>query len=390
MASEDFEKLMTLIYFEGYKVSKLSLSVHGEDEIAKIILAKDSDETTLQSSSEDFFYYVASLKKTVNNNGKFEFSKVENTTAYYEDIEFLSDTDRNKIQAAIKKVQSGKFVLDFDIEGIFDKFLSGNYGKMDKDITKLKTYYFEIFALTLFLSNEYLKIKEKIERTNNEFIGYYLLVDEILRTAFMRVGKPIEAIKDYKFFKNFLTFDIENIARRTTEQAEYVNDLLGMLAERGTVEGSVGIKYLLDLYRRFCELSFEFINMLRIAIEVADGVEKPESYFSYLDNVQTIKSKEKYSKLVESIDPYIRHSESHMNTRIDYKNGEITLINTSGGKEKVVGKYTFREISDMTKKIQRSLYPALLVAFTIFETAFKLLIFNSPEYKFMLLKLKRS
>lgn len=393
MASKDFEKLMKLIYFEGYKISKLSLRVHGEDAIEKITLVKDSDEITLQSSSEDFLYYVTSLKKTVNNNGKFQFSKIENTAAYYEDIEFLSDTDRNKIQAAIKKVQSGKFALDFDLEKIFDKFLSGKYGKIDEDITKLKTYYFEIFALTLFLSNEYLKIKEKIERINNEFIEYYSLVDEILRMAFLRVGKPIEAIKDYKFFKNFLTFDIENIARRTTEQGEYVNDLLGMLAERGSVEGSVGIKYLLDVYRRFCELSFEFINMLRIAIEVADGVKKPEFYLSYLENVEIIKSKGKYSKLVESVDPHIRHSESHMNTRIDYeigKRGEVVLINTEGGKEKVVGKYTFHELSDMTKTIQRSLYPALLVAFTIFETAFKLLIFNSPEYKFMLLKLNKS
>jgi len=121
MASEDFERLMNLIYFEEYKVSKLSLRVHGEDAKAKIILTKDSDEIILQSSCEDFLNYAASLKKTANNNGKFQFTKIENTAAYYEDIEFLSDTDRKKIQAAIKKVQSGNFVLDFDIEKIFDK-----------------------------------------------------------------------------------------------------------------------------------------------------------------------------------------------------------------------------------------------------------------------------
>jgi hypothetical protein len=393
MASEDFERLMNLIYFEGYKVFECTLNFErSEDTIAKVILTKDSEETILQSSSEDFCNYVASLKKTANNSGKFQLTKIENTDAYYEDVEFLIDTDGKKMQAAIKKVQSGDFVLDFDIEKIFDKFISGKYGKKDTNIIKIKTYYFEIFASTLLLSNEYLKIKEKMERRNKEFIKYYLLIDEILRMAFMRVGKPIEAIKDYKFFKNFLTVDIENIARRTTEQGEYVSDLFGMLAKRGAVEGPIGIKYLLDVYRRFCELSFDFINMLRIAIEVADGVEKPESNLSHLKNVEIIKSKQKYSKLVESIDPHIRHSESHMNTHIDYekgKRGEVVLINTEGGKEKVVGKYTFHDLSDMTKTIQRSLYPALLIAFTIFETAFKLLIFNSPEYKFMLLKLKR-
>ncbi|MEA1999556.1 MAG: hypothetical protein U9N61_09605 [Euryarchaeota archaeon] len=391
MASEDFERLMNLIYFEEYKVSKLSLRVRGEEAIAEVTLTKGSDEIILQSSCEDFFNYVTSLKKTANTNGKFQFTKIENTAAYYEDMDFLRDINGKKLQAAIKKVQSGNFVLDFDIEKIFDDFLSGKYGKNDKDIIKLKTYYFDIFAFTLFLSKEYLKIKEKIERANKEFIEYYLLTDEILRMAFIKVGKPVEAIEDYKFFKNFLSFDIVNNARSATEQGYwYANDLLGMLAEREVVEGAIGIKYLLDMYRRFCESSFEFINMLRIAIEVADGVEKPESYLSYLENVKRIKSKQKYSKFVESIDPHIRHSESHMNTRIDDEKGEIVLIDTSRGKEEVVGKYTFHELSDMTKTIQRSLYPALITSFMIFETAFKLLIFISPEYKYMLLKLKRS
>jgi hypothetical protein len=391
MASEDFERLMNLLYFEEYKVSKLSLRVRGEEAIAEAILTKGSDEIILQSSCEDFFNYVASLKKTANTNGKFQFTKIENTAAYYEDMKFLSDIDGKKLQAAIKKVQSGNFVFDFDIEKIFDKFLSGKYGKKDKDIIKLKTYYFDIFAFTLFLSKEYLKIEEKIERANKEFIEYYLLTDEILRMAFMRVGKPVEAIEDYKFFKNFLSFDIGNNARSATELGYwFANDLLGMLAEREVVEGSIGIKYLLDMYRRFCESSFEFINLLRIAIELADGVENPESHLPYLENVEIIKSKQKYSKLVESVDPHIRHSESHLNTRIDDEKGEIVLNDTSRGKEEMVGKYTFHELSDMTKTIQRSLYPALLIAFTIFETAFKLLIFISPEYKYMLLKLKRS
>jgi len=44
MASEDFEKLMNLIYFEEYKVSKLSLRVRGEEAIAEVILTKGSDE----------------------------------------------------------------------------------------------------------------------------------------------------------------------------------------------------------------------------------------------------------------------------------------------------------------------------------------------------------
>lgn len=390
MASKDFERLMNLIYFEGYQVSKLSLHVRGEDAIAKIVLTKDPSEVILQSSSEDFFNYAVSLEKTANRNGEFQFTEIKNKNAYYKDVEFLTDTDGKKMQAAIKKIQSGDFTLDFDIEKTFDKFLSGKYGMKDKDIIKLKTHYFEIFALTLHLSNECITSKEKIDRKNKEFTKYYFLIDEILRMGFMRTGKPIKAIQDYKFFNHFLNFDIENIAMRGIEQCEHVNDLLGMLSERGGVEGSTGTRHLLDVYRRFCELSFEFINMLRIAIEVADGVENPKSYLTYLENVGKIKSKQKYSKLVESIDPHIRHSESHVGTRIDNEKDEVVLTDTRGGNENVVGRYAFHELSDMTKMIQRSLYPALLITFTLFETAFKLLIFISPEYKFMLLKLKNT
>ena len=391
MASEDFERLMNLRYSKGYEVSGCTLSFErGEGTIAKVALTKDSDEVLLQSSNEDFCNYIASLKRTANSNGKFQLNKIKNADAYYKDVEFLIDTDGKKLQAAIKKVRSGDFVLAFDIEKTFDKFISGKYGKKDKDIIKLKTHYFEIFGLTLFLSNEYVKSKEKMERENKEFTEYHALIDEILRMAFMRTDKPIEAIQDYKFFKNFLSFDIENIARRALKQSEQVNDLFGMLSKRGGVEGSIGIGYLLDVYRRFCELCYEFVNMLRVAIEVADGVAKPESYLPYLENVEIIKSKQKYSKLVKSLDPHIRHSESHMGTRIDDEKGEVVLINTRGGNENIVGKYTFHEISDMTKTIQRSLYPALLTTFTIFETAFKLLIFISLEYKLMLLNLKNT
>jgi hypothetical protein len=273
----------------------------------------------------------------------------------YVRIQTLQETQPEAVHYFKNRYNSGakgNFVFDFGIEKIFDDFLSGKYGKKDKDIIKRKTYYFDIFAITLFISKEYLKIKEKIERANKEFIEYYLLTDEILRMAFMRVGKPVEAIEDYKFFKNILRFDIVNNARSATEQGYwYANDLLGMLAEREVVEGSIGIKYLLDMYIRFCESSFEFINLFRIAIEVADGVENPESHLPYLENLEIIKLKQKYSKLVESIDPHIRHSESHMNTRIDDEKGEIVLINTSRGKEEVVGEYTFHELSDMTKTI---------------------------------------
>ena len=75
----------------------------------------------------------------------------------------------------------------------------------------------------------------------------------------------------------------------------------------------------LDVYRRYCELSSNFINLLRISIErTSQPEEKIVQYKKYVNNVEIIKSNSEYAIIVQCIEPRIRHSESWILLNIGY------------------------------------------------------------------------
>jgi len=369
MVSEDFKKLMELIYQKKFKVESYQVTIISNKSIkTKISLKKDSNVETIESHELDLGLYVMHLKKTANSNGHLQFTHIKNAGTYYGDIEFLVDENRSKKRAAMESVRSGKYQPDFDFDKEFQKLLSGKYSKYDKQIAKLKTYYYEILASTIIISTSFVKLRKKVEKEDNLYAEHASSLDDLLNKAF---NKGKNAVERLKFFKEMIKIDIEGLASITLVEEKFFENQFEMLEQKGTTRGDVGIKYVLDWYRRWCELSSDFINATRIAYDLIKGNSKPNEYLPYVQNVEILKQSP-YSKIVEYIDPYIRHAESHITTKIEYEQGRagnVVLLDTRRGKTKEIKRYSFEQI--------------------VCETALKLLVLCSPEYKFMLLKIGR-
>jgi len=389
MVSEDFKRLMELIFKKKFQVESYDVEIVPNESIKTTIsLKKNSVVETIESLELDLGLWVLKLKKVANSDGHFRLKHVKNVGGYYADIEFLLDEDGSRKKAAFERIKTGQYKPDFDFDREFEKLLSGQYSKHDKEVAKLKTQYYETLAIALMFSKKFLDLKQNAEKRDPLYAEYSTLLDDLLSKAFIK-GK--NAVELYKFFKAMVKIDIEGVASRALQERKFFDHEAEMLAQKGVVQGDLGIKHFLDWYRRWCELSSEFINATRIAYDLVSGKLNPREYLPYAENVKILKQSP-YSKLVEVVDPYIRHTESHVTTQIDYvpgKKGEVVLLDTRKGKTKEIRRYSFEQILEMTKKLQRSLYPALLTTFVLNKTALKLLVLHSPEYKFMLLNLGR-
>lgn len=384
MASSDFKKLMELLFESKYKIVNYTAGYSKEKgESGKVTLKKDSDEITLESRKEDFCLYLFQLKKTIDKEGNFQLSRVKKGAKYYDNIDLLVDQDGKKKKDAFEKILKGEFSFGYDIESLFEKFISNNYGKKDEDIRKLLTDYFEIFAgLTLF-AKKYVDLRDDVAKKNSTFRIYERQIEKILGDYFFPQENKLRAYIRFKKHKNY---SFEKLAIQSLGEVKYIDDQFRMLSERGTVPGEFGIKQLLDVYRRYCELCFEFVNFIRIAIQSKQGDENPKEYWGYVENVNYIKKDKRYRKVVDCINPFIRHSESHINTRIVKEKGLVVITERARGKEERSEEISFQEIIKITKNIQ-PLMKAYLFAFAISEYTFKIVTVMSSEYRFKLLEL---
>jgi len=343
MKSKDFINLMDLLYKKHFKVASYDVKISKDKIKSNVTLRKGFKKIHVSSEEGDFGMYVLSLKTTVNADGDYTLTHIRDIQTYYDDIDFLVDKDGSRLRDAIQKIKEGKFTPDFEFKKEFDKLLSGKYARNDKKILRLKSNYYEIFAYTLFISKSFLEMMRKIAKQNRLSDEYIDMLNSLLGKAFQK-GKNM--VRRYKFFKDVGKIDIERLATQTLRQDSLFKDQMAMLAKRGKVRGDIGMQYVLDWYRRWCELSRDFINLTRYAYDLTQGKSKANEVLPFTQNVEILRNSP-YSKLVESLDPYIRHTESHVSTEIEYEEGKIgnvVLVDTRRGKRRILHRYTFKEI----------------------------------------------
>jgi len=381
MPSKDFLKLMELIYDKKYKILGIRCSFNRKDGMeAEIELEKNADNIKIKSSEPDFVMYVTSINKIIDETGDFKMAKIKDTNKYYDDIDFLVDEKKEKIKNAIKRVSEGKFDFEgLNIEETLDRFLLRKRMPKDKEILKLKKWYYEIFAYYLLFSNQVNKYKDvTIDKGDRK--TYYQIVDKLLSKGFLRIGNPI---KDYLFFRKYSEIDISELLEKTKEESDFIRFIIQRMSIK-PVKSKHSIKVVLEIYRRISELLKPLINLLRICVEVKNGNNQPKLFLNYVRNVQIISEDNNSAKLVEFIDPHIRNNESHLKTIIDNKNKKVKLKDKKGI---IVKEYTFDEIIKITHFIERILLPSILFSFLIFNCAIRLLIFKDGKYKMALLSL---
>jgi len=385
MASQDYIQLMTKLHEERYDV--LSIEINAErvgdsfSTIATIVLIKEREQITLRSGEMDFILYLAELRGVVDTNGEYSFRSVKDANQYMTDAEHLIDEDHGKLNQAAKEIISGSFVFTYNASQMIDEFLRSQSNVKNKKFLPLKRDYHYILAKAFLISKETMEVHKRLIRKYPEAENVMRAIDTIMK-SFWRTGN---AIKDYKFYRKYLTFDIDRLARRMSTELPVADDTVKEFIRRGTVDADIAFPRMMDIYRQFVELSGPVLNLIRIGLELKRGNSSPTRTYRLGQNIEILKSDVDYGPLFSCLDEQIRHADAHASRRIDKVARKVYLLDARGSEEQIVGTYTFDEFIHVINSLQNEFFPAIFPTLILFDVATLDILLVSPEYKHLLL-----
>lgn len=385
MASQDFVSLMTKLHKERYDV--LSIRVDAEragdsfSTVATAVLRKGGEQIVLQSSEMDFVQYLVELRGVVHTDGEYRFRRVKDLNQYNVDAEHLIDQNRSKLKKAADEIRSGAFRFTYSPPKLIDELLKGARNLNDPKFLPLKRDYHHILANAFLMSREMLKAHKRLIRKYPEAKKTYEAIDTIMKSF-----RPTNnAIRDWKFYRSFLSFDIGELADRMSTQLKVKEDIVQDFIRRGKIDADVAIPRMMGIYRQFLELSAPVINLLRIGMELKRDNVSPQRGYKLRRNIEILKSNSDFGSLFGCLDEQIRHADAHASIRIDKKTRTVCLIDARGKKERVVSTYTFDGLTEKINIVQNQFFPAVFPTIVLFDIAALDLLLVSPEYKHLLL-----
>ncbi len=385
MASQDFVDLMTKLHEERYNI--LSIKINAErvgdsfPTVATIALGKGGSQITLQSSELDFVRYLVELRGVVDTDGEYRFRRLKDPNQYLIDAEHLIDKNHGKLKEAAKEIISGEFIFTYDAPKLIDELLRSERNIINEQFLPLKRDYHYILAHALLISQEMLKEHKRLTHKYPEAERLIRAVGTILK-SFRPTGN---AIKDYKFYRSYLNFDIDELSERMSTELPVADDTIKDFIRRGKIDADIAIPKMMDIYGRFMELSAPVINLIRVGLELKRGNSLPDGDYKLGQNIRILRSDQDYGPFFVCLDEQIRHADAHASRRIDKATRKVYLIDARWGREQIVGSYTFDELADMINLMQNQFFPAIFPTLILFDITTLDILLKSREYKHLLL-----
>jgi hypothetical protein len=389
MKSDDLKKLLDLLGTYHYRIeshvfeSKRIPNTELYEDTVSFLLKNGKDEINFKSSEEDVIKFVFSLERAITDTGEIEFGRFEDLNKYWSELDYLFTDEAIKTQDAVQRLRRGEFEFSYMPEDLLFEFLSAKHPN-SKKFEPLKNNYFEIRAHYHILSQRALEQIERLKKENPKIEQNSRIIDEILMKAYRSDRNFMINLK--KFSKS-IDLDLNDLILQIKSELDFKNELKLMLVKNSPLDSKMGIRFLLDIYRRTSEQLAPFINALRISIEIADGKQNPSHKLRYIDNCNIIRLKPEYASLIECLDPNIRHSESHINTVIDSKSNKVIITSVFGKRREKICEYTFQQIIEMTLKLENELFLAFPMGFYYHRLGLIDTLLLSREYRVSLLSI---
>jgi len=388
MASQDFIDLMTKLHDEKYKMLSKRIEYDGMNENPSlkvtVVLEKDGKQISIQSSEADFLKYIVELRGVADMTGEHNFARLRSLSQYNADIEYLIDEDRSKIKKAVEEIKSRRFTREYSPAKLIEEFLENKNNVKDKKFLPLKTDYHYILAAALIESNKMLKMQGMLIKKFPEAQKVLDAIEGIFLKSFRPTGNPI---KDYKFYRKYLTFDIDELGERMSTQLEDADDIMKEFIKRRGVDTKISFPRMMNVYANFLEVLSPMLNLVRIGLELRRGNKSPNKKRELVENIGILKSDTEFGPLFGCLDEQIRHASAHASFRIDKTNRKVYLMDERGSKGKIVCTYTFDELTNMINTMQNEFFPVMYPTLVIFDIAMLDLLLVSREYKHLLLAL---
>ena len=364
----------------------IKVSISDDGRSIEVALEKGATERVLISSEKDFWDFAIALYPSLDSNGNRILRRYRDKGRQINESKWLATTQADaekRTEHLRRSFHASKGKVDSSLKALLLLFLrSSDWG--GSRFLPLKEKFFELQDVLLRETQSLLATQKRVCGRNPEAQRYSDLVEELLN-AFWQQEETF--IKRSMRFVSIVRFDIGDAIARAVEQRKHVDDLMGMLAKRTPLPARKGVPHLLDAYRRYCQSLEPFIVVLSDLVCAVEKLPAISHNLGYKKRVALIKST-RFADIVRSLDPEIRHSESHDGTIIDDERALVVLTDKDErGERRTLGEYSYWQISDMTLDLQNGLCLAVLTAFALHETGLLLTALVSHEYRFALLSI---
>lgn len=384
MVSAELAELVRLIHQERYDVEYIKWHVTDKggrfEQVCIVRLRKKEDTVTLTSSTPDFCEYVHHLQHLGDSAGKIRIRRIRDLNRYWSDVEYLVDEDKSKVHKAIGDLRTGKFKFNYDFDRLLDEILLKNAPTSNRYLPLKRDYYY-IFAMYLLRSEGTVKSQATIIAKDAMAKAYVDAANEI--TIAFRPSS--NAIENYRFYKKWAAFDFNRIVSRIASQSDVVNDAVAELVRRGKVSGPIAIDRFLTIYKKITELISPFLNLIRVGMQLKDGVANPKPILPLGQNIALLRAHSTYGPLFHCLDADLRHADAHVSAEV--VDNDVVLYDCRGKTAKELKRYTLEEVGKMTQTLQQTLFPAMAITMIMQEVAMKDLVLISREFKFLLLSI---
>lgn len=366
MKSEEYKSLMNSIHNLRKKVERIELNF--DEPINGTVTLDDGEEIKIKET--DTVDYILSLKRVVDNDGDYIFHPVKDTEKYLNEEKFLCYDHENKVALASHELAKGIFEFSYNYEELQEEFLLSKK-RSDSKYLPLKTDYFRIAASRINEAAMALQLHQKHEKESPGYRAYFDSVCKILADAFRN---------DLNFMKNCMKkgkntkLNILESIGKYASAVQNAQEVRAVFSPEG-LRAETGIHIVLNMYRDYAEACVEPLNLLRVAYELSNGVAVPQNTMKAQENKATLLPV--LGNLMDSYNPHLRNSESHLRTKFDHKNRKL-LVTDRGGYSR---EYTYTEIIDMTNDLANNFLPGLMNGMIMeSQTVMLILSVRSAEY----------
>jgi hypothetical protein len=231
---------------------------------------------------------------------------------------------------------------------------------------------------------------EELKKANPKVASYARSYEKMLREAFMSPGKRVEPVADYRKFLDAVGIDVANLGARILDQHNYTSFLMDLVIKKGIVDMENGVRAVLDVYWRMCELGSPLLNIARIAAEMAQGKSPEAEPTSYEKLVQFLKEHQDGSVLVEFVEPVLRNAEAHVSTSVimEGHNPIVIAYDARVRPAREIARMPFSAVDEKVQGLKHSrVLEAMYFTLVLFEFAFQITTLPSREFKLLLVRL---
>jgi hypothetical protein len=381
MITANLEKIRSLLKDE-WKFESINIQLLSPSWRTTVVLKRGKADLMLGSDDENFFRFCVAYQRFMDENGDPVFRRVADLGRYHAELEVFSRQFDVKKKQSFERLKVGGIRLTFVPEMLIAEFLkSRNWG--DPKYLSLKSEYFDILVALLWRSKKAADAEERLFAALPESKPYAIRLGEVLRSSFDPFKEPL---KNYLRFADLNGKRFGEVAEKLIDESKLNNDMFARLARDSPVDGQIGLRYLIDMYRRYAEWALPLLKILSEAVCALDGKPAPDPSLGMTKRVELIRQTA-YADIVDCFDPRIRHAASHGGISYDQALGIVKFdgLDCEGVRRFDDFELSFVEVAEKTRYFLRGFAPGMLAAFGMQEQLHLLTTVNSEAYLNLLL-----